>query len=95
MASRCATGSTSSPTKKRKTASRARASASSCCRTSSAIAEALAYAHERRVVHRDVTPNNIILGKRGEATLIDWGIARDLDAPGGSEASIHDGNRRR
>jgi tRNA A-37 threonylcarbamoyl transferase component Bud32 len=46
-----------------------------------AIAEALAYAHERRVIHRDCTPNNILLGKRGEATLIDWGIARDLDAP--------------
>ncbi len=46
------------------------------------IAEALAYAHEQRVVHRDCTPNNILLGKRGEATLIDWGIARDLDAPG-------------
>ncbi|HEU4611383.1 MAG TPA: protein kinase, partial [Kofleriaceae bacterium] len=55
-----------------------------------AIAEALAYAHERRVVHRDVTPNNILLGKRGEATLIDWGIARDLDAPGGLEPSLHD-----
>ena len=45
------------------------------------IAEALAYAHEKRIVHRDCTPNNIILGKRGEATLIDWGIARDLSAP--------------
>src|SRR5690606_31994184 len=55
------------------------------------IAEALAYAHERRVVHRDCTPNNIMLGKRGEATLIDWGIARDLDAPGGSDlSSIND-----
>lgn len=53
-----------------------------------AIAEALAYAHERRVVHRDCTPNNIILGKRGEATLIDWGIARDLDAPSQSEAAL-------
>jgi len=52
-----------------------------------AIAEALAYAHEHRVVHRDCTPNNIILGKRGEATLIDWGIARDLDAPGGPDAA--------
>ncbi|MEJ7596509.1 MAG: protein kinase, partial [Kofleriaceae bacterium] len=50
-----------------------------------AIAEALAYAHERRIVHRDCTPNNILLGKRGEATLIDWGIARDLDAPGDHE----------
>src|SRR6185436_933942 len=55
-----------------------------------AIAEALAYAHERRVVHRDVTPNNILLGKRGEATLIDWGIARDLDAPGGMEESLRE-----
>jgi len=55
-----------------------------------AIAEALAYAHERRVVHRDCTPNNIILGKRGEATLIDWGIARDLDAPGQRDATLDD-----
>ncbi len=53
-----------------------------------AIAEALAYAHERRVVHRDCTPNNILLGKRGEATLIDWGIARDLDAPGGPSGTF-------
>jgi tRNA A-37 threonylcarbamoyl transferase component Bud32 len=53
------------------------------------IAEALAYAHERRIVHRDVTPNNILLGKRGEATLIDWGIARDLDAPGGTDPTLH------
>ncbi|CAN5810105.1 hypothetical protein BH11MYX3_BH11MYX3_11320 [soil metagenome] len=51
-----------------------------------AIAEALAYAHERKVVHRDCTPNNIIIGNRGEATLIDWGIARDLEAPGDSDA---------
>jgi tRNA A-37 threonylcarbamoyl transferase component Bud32 len=49
------------------------------------IAEAMAYAHERRVVHRDITPSNIILGARNEATLIDWGIARDLDAAGSAE----------
>ncbi|HLL22023.1 MAG TPA: serine/threonine-protein kinase, partial [Kofleriaceae bacterium] len=55
-----------------------------------AIAEALAYAHERRVVHRDCTPNNIILGKRGEATLIDWGIARDLDAPAQQDPTLAD-----
>jgi tRNA A-37 threonylcarbamoyl transferase component Bud32 len=54
------------------------------------IAEALAYAHEHRVVHRDCTPNNILLGKRGEATLIDWGIARDLDAPAVAEPLISD-----
>ena len=41
-------------------------------------------------MHRDVTPNNILLGKRGEATLIDWGIARDLDAPGLVEPALRD-----
>ena len=41
------------------------------------IAEAMAYAHERGIVHRDLNPNNILLGQRGEATLIDWGIAKD------------------
>jgi tRNA A-37 threonylcarbamoyl transferase component Bud32 len=52
------------------------------------VAEAIAYAHERRVVHRDITPNNILLGKRGEATLIDWGIARDLDQPSSMEIDL-------
>jgi eukaryotic-like serine/threonine-protein kinase len=53
-----------------------------------AIAEAMAYAHERRIVHRDITPNNILLGARNEATLIDWGLARDLNADGSSDAAM-------
>lgn len=41
--------------------------------------DACAYAHARRVVHRDIKPWNILLGPYGETLLIDWGIARELD----------------
>ncbi len=50
-----------------------------------AVTEALAYAHSREVIHRDLTPSNVIVGEFGQTVVIDWGLAKLLDEDDGPE----------
>ncbi len=44
------------------------------------VVQTVAYAHGEGVVHRDLKPDNIMIGAFGEVMVMDWGIARALDA---------------
>ena len=43
------------------------------------VAEAVAFAHARGVVHRDLKPQNVMIGPFGEVLVLDWGLAKVLD----------------
>lgn len=42
------------------------------------VCDAVAFAHSRGIVHRDIKPHNIMVGDFGEVVLMDWGLAKRI-----------------
>lgn len=56
------------------------------------VCDGMAYSHSLNVVHRDLKPDNIMVGAFGEVLILDWGLAKVLSAEGDAHEANTDGD---
>ncbi len=55
-----------------------------------AVCDAIAFAHSKGVLHRDLKPDNIMIGRHGQVYVMDWGICRVIGTPDEDPASVEE-----
>src|SRR5262249_44046990 len=55
------------------------------------ICRTVAYAHRKGIIHRDLKPSNVMVGAFGEVQVMDWGLARLIDASLAVRGGMPDG----